>query len=123
MSCPSAAVGEQRLQLGAEKKRAVRERRVVERLDAEPVAREEERLPVAVPEREREHAAEALDAALAPRLPRMHDHLGVALRAEGVAEPRELGNERLVVVDLAVEDDARRCRPRCRAAAARWRGR
>ncbi len=84
---------------------AVGQQRVVQRLDAEPVAREEQRLLVAVPQREREHAAEALDAALAPRLPRVHDHFGVAARAEGVPERRQLGDQLLIVVDLAVEDD------------------
>ena len=38
----------------------------------------------------------------------MHDHLGVAARAEHVAERLQLGDQLLVVVDLAVEDDATR---------------
>ena len=82
-----------------------RQQRVVQRLDAEAVARQEQRLLVAVPQREREHAAEALDAVLAPRLPGVHDDLGVAARAEDVAERLQLGDQLLVVVDLAVEDD------------------
>src|SRR5207253_549063 len=69
----------------------------------QPVARKKERLAITVPEREGEHAAEALDATLAPRLPGMHDHLGVALRAEDVAEGNQFRNERLEVVELAVE--------------------
>ena len=69
MSRCKPAVREQRLQLGAEEQRAVGEQRVVQRLDAKPVAREEQRRAVAVPQREREHAAEALDAALRPTPP------------------------------------------------------
>ena len=35
----------------------------------------------------------------------MHDHFGVAARAEGMTQCRQFGNERLEVVDLAVEHD------------------
>ena len=41
----------------------------MQRLHAEAVAGEKQRLAVAIPQREGEHAAEALDAALAPLLP------------------------------------------------------
>src|SRR5207237_597177 len=75
------------------------------RLDAEAIAREKQRRGVAIPERKSEHATEALDAVLTPRFPRMHDHLGVAARAKAMAKLHELGNELLIVVDLAVEDD------------------
>ena len=36
----------------------------------------------------------------------MHDYFGIAARVEDVAKRLQLGNQRLVVVDLAVEDDA-----------------
>ena len=49
------------------------DRRVVERLDAEPVAGAEERLLALVPEREGEHAAQALDAGVAPLPVRAQD--------------------------------------------------
>src|SRR5262245_65904187 len=98
-------MGEQALQLRAEHELAVRQQRVEERLDAEAIAREEERLAITVPEREREHAAKALDAGFAPLFPRVDDHLGVALRAEHVTARHERRDERLLVVDLAVEDD------------------
>ena len=44
MFARESAVREQRLQLRAEDERAVGQQRVVQRLDAEPVAREEQRL-------------------------------------------------------------------------------
>jgi hypothetical protein len=50
-------VGEQRLELRAEQESPVREERVVKRLDAEPIAREEQRRSIAVIEGEREHSA------------------------------------------------------------------
>ncbi len=105
MSRGQRGVRGERFQLRAEDQRAVGEPGVVERLHAEAVAREEERLAVAVPESEGEHAAEAFHAALAPCLPRVDDHLGVALRPENVSERHELGDQLLEVVDLAVEDD------------------
>ncbi len=103
-----AAVGKDGFQLGPEQERAVVEQRVEQRLDAEPVAREEQHIPVPVPQREGEHAAEAIDAALAPGLPGMDDDLGIAARMEDMAERLQFGNQFLVVVDLAVEDDADR---------------
>ncbi len=102
---PEARMGQQRLELGAEDEQPVGQQRVMKRLHAEPVAREEQRLPVAVPQREGEHAAEALDAGFAPLLPGMDDHLGIAPGVKAVAALGELGNQLLVVVDLAVEHD------------------
>src|SRR5262249_21836955 len=52
-----------------------------------------------------EEAAEALHAAGTPRLVGVHDHLGVAVAAELVAEHLELAPERDVVEDLAVVDE------------------
>src|SRR3569623_3631856 len=79
------------------------QQRVVERLDAETVAREEQRLAVAIPDREGEHAAHALDAAVAPLLPGVHDHLSVGARTKGVAGGDQLRHQLLVVVDFTVE--------------------
>ena len=91
--------GQQRLHLGGEVEDAVDDR-VVERLDPEAVARDEERLRLLVPEREREHAAQPLEAALAPLAVGAQDHLGVGARAEAILaeQPAQLD----VVVDLAV---------------------
>ena len=95
---------EQRFDLGAEGD-ARGGRAVIERLDAEPIADEEQPALRLVPQREGEHAAEAIDRAVAPLLVRVHDHLGVRVRAEPVAVRLELGADLGEVVDLAVEDD------------------
>ena len=102
---PQPAVGEQRLELGSEDERSIGEQRVIKRLHAQPVTGEEQRRAVAIPEREGEHSAKALDARFAPGLPCVHDDLGVAFRAERVAERGELGDQLLEVVDLSVVDD------------------
>src|SRR5205085_4831690 len=81
---------------------------VIERLLAEPVARDEEPAPARVPDGEREHAGERLDAALAVLLEEMHDRLGVAPRPESMAARFEPGAELAVVVDLPVEDEPER---------------
>ena len=58
---------DQRLHLGAEGERPT-DRGVVQRLDPEPVASDEELALVGVPDREREHAVEAVEAGRAPLL-------------------------------------------------------
>ena len=78
---------------------------VVERLDAQAVAREQELPLPRVPEREGEHAAQPLDAARPELLVEVHDDLGVGRRREAVAARHELAPQLAVVVDLAVEDD------------------
>ena len=80
---------EQRLDLGSEH-HARRELGVVERLDAEAVAGEQQPPRRAVPHREGEHAAEAVDAALAPLLVAVDDDLGVGAGAEAMAVRQEL---------------------------------
>ena len=72
---------QQRLQLRAEDERA-RVPRVVERLDAEMVAREEELAPLAIPQREREHAGDAVEERPAPAPPAVDQHLAVAVGRE-----------------------------------------
>ena len=93
---------QQRLHLGREVEDAVNDR-VVERLDPEAVPRGEQRLSLLVPEREREHPAQPLEAGLAPLAVGAQDHLGVGARVEAVLaeEPAQLD----VVVDLAVVGD------------------
>jgi hypothetical protein len=51
--------------------------RVVQRLDAEPVARCEQPPLTRVPEKKREHADEAIEARVAPFLVRGQDDLGI----------------------------------------------
>jgi hypothetical protein len=80
----------------------------VEWLDAEAIAGEEELPPLRVPDREREHAAQAFEATLAPLLVRVHDHFRVAVRAEPVAERFELALQLGEVVELPVVRDPER---------------
>ena len=99
-------VEEQRLDLRREHKPVV-VNGVVERLDPDAVAHEPQLAGPAVPQRDREHAAEAVEAVDAPLLVRVDDHLGVGVvGAEAMAaEPLELRPQLGVVVDLAVEDE------------------
>src|SRR2546426_254582 len=78
---------------------------VVERLLAEPVARQEESLPSRVPDREREHPPQPIHAPGALVFEEVHDGLGVASRPEPMTPRFQPGTELAVVVDLAVEDD------------------
>ncbi len=78
---------------------------VVQGLDAEPVPREEQALLAPVPDGEREHALQRLDAALRLFLVEVHDGLGVAAGPVAMAVRLEAGAQGGVVVDLAVEGD------------------
>ena len=78
---------------------------IVERLDADAIAREQQRAAAAVPERDAEHAAQVRERVLAPLLVGVDDGLGVGVGVERVAVGDELGAQLAVVVDLAVEDD------------------
>ena len=75
---------------------------VVEGLDAEPVARAEERLATGIPDAKRPHAVEPLDAPLAPFAVRREDDLAVRGGTETMSLRRELLPQLDVVVDLAV---------------------
>ena len=103
-----AAVRQHRLQLRPEEQRAVVQQCVVQRLDAQAVARHEQALALAVPDGKGKHASQALHAVFAPGLPGVHDALGVALGVEDMPQGLQLGDQVLVVVDLAVEDDDHR---------------
>ena len=79
---------------------------VVERLDAEPVAGEEQLAAFVVGDREREHAGEVVDDVAAPLLEPAEDDLGVGVVGdEPPAAGLELAAQLGVVVDLAVEDE------------------
>ena len=94
----------QRAQLGREAQLAA-DVPVVERLDPVAVAREHEAAARRVPDRDREHPAQPLGEAGAVLLVEVDEHLGVGVRAEGVAGALELVAQLGVVVDLAVLDD------------------
>src|SRR5439155_2039482 len=77
-------IGPERFQLAREDEAAAGEA-VVEGLDPEAVARAEQALALGIPECERPHAVEALDAALAPLAVGGEHDLGVGCAAEAVA--------------------------------------
>ena len=100
------SVREKRFDLGAEEEFAGGGIEVVvERLDPEPVPRREEPSSIRVPEGEREHALEPVDARVPPFGVRAQDHLGVAGGAEAMALRLQRPAQFPVVVDLAVVDD------------------
>ncbi len=77
--------------------------RVIQRLDAEPVAGEKEAALAGVPEGEGEHAAEPMEEPLdAPRFVAVDEDLGVRRRAKPVAEREKLAAELAKVIDLTV---------------------
>src|SRR5262249_39909486 len=79
-------------------------------------------LPLGVPERERPHAVEPLDAGVSPLAVRGEDHLGVGRAAEAVALRLELRAKLAVVVDLAVVDELETPVLACERLVARRRG-
>ncbi|MCX5682226.1 MAG: hypothetical protein NT049_00875 [Planctomycetota bacterium] len=81
---------------------------IVQRLDAEAVAGQEEPPPRGVVDRKGEHAVEAVEALLAPLLVGMEDDLGVGPGAKRVAEMPQFLGQLDVIVNLAVEDDVER---------------
>ena len=95
---------EDALDLGSEDEAAVL-LRVIERLDAEEVAGAEQLARVAVPDGEREHAAQAVEHAFAPCQIAREQDFGVGVGLELPALRLELGAQIAVVVDLAVEHD------------------
>ena len=97
-----AAAGEQRLQRGGEAD-AVAALVDVERLDAEPVAGEDQPPGAVLDHRDREHAEEVVDEVGAPLGVGLEHDLGVRRREEAVPGRLELGAQLLVVVDDPVE--------------------
>jgi hypothetical protein len=97
---------EERFGLRGEEQPAPGAARVVERLHAERVAREEQPPRVRVVEGEREDAVEAGERGLAVADEEPQQRLGVGVAAERDAVGLERGPELRVVVDLAVVDEA-----------------
>ena len=97
---------EQRLDLGGKGDAAMVDA-VVERLDANPIADQPQAALARVPQRDREHPAEPVQAVDAPLLERMQDDFGVGMaRLPPVsAQCFELLPHLGVVVDFAVEHD------------------
>ena len=103
-----AVVQHQRSQLRREAERPVGVVCHVQRLLAEPVAREDQLSGAVVPQGEREHPVELADEPRAPLLVGMRDHLAVGAGGERVPVAREALAQLDVAVDLAVEDDVDR---------------
>jgi hypothetical protein len=82
-----------------------------ERADAGAIAREQQPLAGAVPERDRELPVQILDEAIAVTLVEMQDDFGIGIGAEDVAEAPELRTKLNVVEDLAIEADDERTAP------------
>ena len=79
--------------------------RVVKRFDAEEIARAEKLACRAVPDGEREHAAQSIEHAFAPCEIAREQHFRVRFRLELPALRLEFGAKVLVVVDFPVEHD------------------
>ena len=77
--------GEERLDLRGEREHVGREE-VVQGLDAETVACEEQVALLSVPDREREHSVQPLEAGRPFALKQLENHFRVGARAEAVAE-------------------------------------
>src|SRR6266581_3899954 len=77
-------------------------RKIVERLDAKPVAGEKQFAAAGVENCKGEHPDEALEARRAPTTIREEKHLRVALRAEGISLRLQVAAELAEVVDFAV---------------------
>src|SRR5229473_2918657 len=80
---------------------------VVKRLDAKPVARRKQPPGAWIPYREGKHAAQVVDAEVAPVFVRAQHDFGVALLIESGSELPELAAEIAEVVDLSVEGERR----------------
>ena len=96
---------EKALDLRAEYDIAGRRERIVKRLYAERVARAEEPAPLFIPYHEGEHAAKAVDDAVAVFLVSVDDDLRIAPRFEDMAAGYQLFPHLGEVVYLTVVDD------------------
>ena len=101
---PRDAIGEERFELGAEYQ-PIAQRRVVERLDAEPVTDEHEGLSRLVPQRDGEHSPEVMDEVRTVLLVEMDDRFRIGIGGETVPAGLQIRSELPIIVDLAVEDD------------------
>ena len=93
------------LQLRGEEN-TLRRCRVVERLDAEAIARQGQRPRLAVPQREGKHADRAFDRGFdAPKRAGFQQHLGIGVAAHGMAGRLQLAADVAVIVDFTIEGD------------------
>src|SRR5439155_9136417 len=99
---------QERFELGGEEQPAIGQKAVIERLLAEAVAGEEQRLAPGIPQSKGKLSIEPIETRRPPFLPGVDDHLGIAARSEHMAEDHEFGHQRLEIVDLAIVDNADR---------------
>ena len=98
---------EQRVQLGRERETSAARVDVVDDgLLAQPITREQQLITPRVPQCQRKHPPQALDARHAVLLVGVHHDLRIRLGGEAVAAGLELLSKLEEVVDLTVEDDA-----------------
>src|SRR5262245_32009708 len=96
----------QRLDLARQPDAAANADVVIERLDAEPVARRKQSLFALVPDQKGEHPDQPVQTNRAPPLVSRQNYLSVSSTA--VLIIAQLGSQFEVVINLAVEDDQRR---------------
>ena len=113
---------EHRLQLRGEGE-PCRDEPVVERLDPEAVAGQQQPPLALVPEGDREHPPQPLDEAVAVLLVEVDQHLGVAVGREAVPAALQLRASARGSCRSRRSGRRRRCRPRWRSAGRRRRGR
>ena len=75
----------------------------VERLLSGSIARQRHRPPPRIPDRQREHAVQLVDRAIAELFVEVNDHFRVGVRSKLMAAFDEARPQIAVVVDLAVE--------------------
>ena len=97
-----AVAGQQRADLGAERKVAAVGTGVVERLDAKSIARQEQFAAAAVPDGEGEHAAQPLEAVCAPARICPQDDLRIGVRAPAVGTQLRADVGEIVISPLNV---------------------
>ena len=97
-------MAEQRFQFRSEQKRR-RIQRPIERLFAEPVARQKEPLLRAIPDRKREHAVQFLQHLFAVLFVKMDQNFGVGVRVKLMPRLFEFLAQGAIIVNFAVEDD------------------
>ena len=78
---------------------------VVERFDAEAIARQEQPFLITVPNRDREHPVATLQGLDTVERELVQQHLGIRLRVENASAPFEFRAKFQVIINLAIIDD------------------
>ena len=81
---------------------------VIERLDAQPVARQKELARALIPQRNRKHAAQALHNLRAPFFIAMQHALRIRARTKDMPAALKFHPQSLMVIDLAIEHKPKR---------------